>query len=159
MNNSSLPAKTFNVGAMVKIINPQYVFNGYCGKIVSNKTSSGAWKVILERDENGDKPDTQYLVDVQENNLELSVGDESFVNNLHRRYMRIRIEAIMDCLDAIKVAPNLKDARDTLANYLKKNVAHGYSDTQAGFVDINRRLNPSVLQMSDLIKALPKIIL
>lgn len=154
-------ARQYGVGDRVRIICPMYVFNGYVGRIVSNRTAGGSRKVILEKDPNGKDVDENYLIDMNENSMEHTSGPEAMINNLYRRYMRIRIEAMLDCLDLLKVAPSVKDAQNIMAKYIRKHAPIGFCDVEEAYRLVNHSLNPNSFAVNDMMKELgkPKLIL
>ena len=94
----------------------------------------------------GKKEDFCYFVKILDvNNLSVFLSEEDliparapehvYLENLYRRYMRIRLDALGDALQIMREAKNLNEAMARISNHIHKNNSRAFS-SPTGTVDI-----------------------
>lgn len=129
-----------DVGMSVRFIEASSVFNGFSGQIVTNRRAGGKWGVMFDRDGAG-KSIVQHYVYAAGENLEPMNDDDSHLLNLHRRYMAVRIETLLDTLDLLKCVTSIRDAQQIIAAHIRKNAYLGYVDVANCFDEVTSKLN------------------
>lgn len=54
--------------------------------------------------------------------LVIIFDENEFVEHLHRRYARVKIDTIMDCIDILKVSGDVRSACDILSYYVHQHL-------------------------------------
>ena len=116
-----MPNYNYMCGQKVKIIDSRSPFYLKIGKV------SRSWKSdnVQENHCMVKLNDTPISVVCAERQLvaeeEEKIDNELMANNLYRRYMYIRLEAMSDVLDFLREPISIEDAADTIREYMHKN--------------------------------------
>lgn len=116
-----------SIGDYVKVINTTSPFYGLIGKVEQVVFPGHSWFVRLS-DKNTSLIPLQRF---EKSELVVTNSEEQYINNLYRRYNRVRAETFKDILTVLECCDSIYEARMLISTHLKTLVKKSYPDNVA----------------------------